>query len=114
MTFSKGRPAQQPDAELPAPDFFKLLAKGPLGSAYSFLLAAVILVNIASFMLSTEPSMTQHQPLCGPYYRRLCGALCRTLQRLDRFDALRFDKIETVTVCIFTVEYVGATLEAQT
>jgi len=57
-----------------------LEGKGPYGSTYSFLLTVVILVNIASFMLSTEPSMAEHQPL--------------------------FDRIEMVTVCIFTFEYV--------
>ncbi|CAE7409298.1 Shal [Symbiodinium microadriaticum] len=57
-----------------------LEGKGPYGSTYSFLLTIVILVNIASFMLSTEPSMAEHQPL--------------------------FDRIEMVTVCIFTFEYV--------
>ncbi|OLP93137.1 hypothetical protein AK812_SmicGene25006 [Symbiodinium microadriaticum] len=54
-----------------------LEGKGPYGSTYSFLLTIVILVNIASFMLSTEPSMAEHQ----------------------------FDRIEMVTVCIFTFEY---------
>ena len=42
-------------------------AKGPLGSAYSLSLTIVILVNVASFMLSTEPSMTQHQPVPVTY-----------------------------------------------
>ena len=41
--------------------------QGPYGSTYSFLLTVVILVNIASFMLSTEPSMAEHQPLSGPH-----------------------------------------------
>ena len=42
-------------------------AQGSLGSFYTLALTTVILVNIASFMLSTEPSMTEHQPLSSPY-----------------------------------------------
>lgn len=57
-----------------------LEGKGPYGSSYSFFLTVVILVNIASFVLSTE-------------------------QKMDDYRAV-FDKVETATVCIFTIEYV--------
>eukprot|EP00913_Durusdinium_trenchii_P025331 g23781.t1 len=56
-----------------------LEGKGSFGSAYSFFLTVVILVNIASFVLSTEHGMDDYRGV--------------------------FDKIETATVGIFTFEY---------
>ena len=38
--------------------------QGPAGTAYSFFLTAVILVNIASFVLSTEPDMDDYRGVC--------------------------------------------------
>jgi len=60
--------------------FETLEGKGPSGSVYSVLLAIVVLVNIASFVLSTEKSLEEYRPV--------------------------FDKIEAATVCLFSVEYV--------
>jgi len=57
-----------------------LEGKGPYGFAYSFFLTVVILVNVATFVLSTE-------------------------QGMDKYRGV-FDKVETATVCIFTFEYV--------
>ncbi|CAE7484007.1 KCND2 [Symbiodinium pilosum] len=76
--------------------------EGPLGSAYSLSLTIVILVNVASFMLSTEPSMTQHQPVPVTYTLIVAIRLLQT----TGFYPPAFDRIETITVCIFTVEYV--------
>eukprot|EP00438_Fugacium_kawagutii_P021120 Skav213910 [mRNA] locus=scaffold1439:213536:224696:- [translate_table: standard] len=56
------------------------MLEGPYGSAYSFFLTVVILVNVASFILSTEQEMEDYRGV--------------------------FDKIETGTVCIFSIEYV--------
>ena len=46
-------------------NFRSTFCQGSFGSAYSFFLTVVILVNIASFVLSTEHGMDDYRGVCG-------------------------------------------------